>query len=523
MWDKPPEDINLLLSKRHRLENLYYIIDKNGQKVPFKLNWAQQELDDNRWYQTLILKARQLGCTTFWAIDFLDDCFWLSNISAGIIAHRKEDAENIFKKKVKYAYEEMPMWTREINSATNDRVGELAFRNGSSYRVSTGFRSGTNQRLLISEFGKICASSPEVAREIVTGSLNTVGVDQFVVIESTAEGREGYFYDFSKEAEALADSKAKLSSMQMRFFFFPWFKEPSYRIEDDKIEVSQSTDEYINTIEKETGSKIDKAQRRWYDLKSHTMGDSMKQEYPSTPKEAFEASNEGLYYGAQIAQMRREGKICKVPYQESSPVHASFDLGYDDHTSIWFFQLAPGGVIQLIDYYEHNGEGAKFYVDVLKNKRYTYGSIILPHDGRKKESVTATSWEEVFRNLLSARIEILEMANSGVLDGTNSVRANLSRCYFDEVKCKEGLKALEAYKKEWNDKLGCYNSRPLHDWSSHCADSFRYLCVALDIGLVSGVYMTPDKLNKIKAQAGFGPKPRGNNPGLGPMTPFTGR
>ena len=220
MWHEPPS-YNDLLSKRKRLENLYYIIDKNGCEVSLKLNWAQKELDENRWYQMLILKARQLGCTTFFAIDFLDDCFWQTNLSAGIIAHRKEDAENIFKKKVKYAYDRMPTWTREINAATNDRAGELAFRNRSSYRVSTGFRSGTNQRLLISEFGKICASSPDVAREIVTGSLNTVGRDQIVVIESTAEGRDGYFFDFCKEAEGLKEQGKKLSPMQMRFFFFP--------------------------------------------------------------------------------------------------------------------------------------------------------------------------------------------------------------------------------------------------------------------------------------------------------------
>ena len=86
----------------------------------------------------------------------------------------------------------MPKWTRTFNSATNDRAGELAFSNGSSYRVSTGFRSGTYQRLLISEFGKICAKSPDVAKEIVTGSLNTVSADQIIAIESTAEGRESY-------------------------------------------------------------------------------------------------------------------------------------------------------------------------------------------------------------------------------------------------------------------------------------------------------------------------------------------
>lgn len=520
MWDSPPDDLNLLFSKRARLENLYRIIDKDGREVPFVLNWAQKELDENRWYQMLILKARQLGCTTFWAIDFLDDCFWMTNLSAGIIAHRKEDAENIFKKKVKFAYDRMPKWTREINAATNDRVGELAFRNGSNYRVSTGFRSGTNQRLLISEFGKICSSSPDTAKEIVTGSLNTVSRDQIVVIESTAEGREGYFYDFSKKSEALKDSGVNLSPMQMRFFFFPWFLEPDYTEFDAKVEISQETNTYINKIEDITGHKIDVNQRRWYQLKAGSMGDSMKQEYPSTPAEAFEASNEGLYYGAKIAQLRREGRICNIPYQESSLVHTAFDIGFHDHTSIWFVQLGPGGVIQLIDYYENNGEGAKFYVDLLKSKPYTYGTHIFPHDAKSKHPNTGTSWYDEFQKLTKDNIQVLEIQQCNPFLGIQQVRSNLSRCYFDENKCKQGIKALESYKKEWNDKLGCYRDSALHDWSSHCADSFRYLCTAIEIGFIGGNNMTKESLSKVKSQAGFGPKSSGS---FGQVQPFLGR
>jgi hypothetical protein len=229
MWHEPP-DLKDLLCKRKRLENLYYIVDKKGNQVPLILNWAQKELDENRWYKMIILKARQLGCTTFFAIDFLDDCFWQTNLASGIIAHRKEDAEAIFKRKVKFAYDHMPRWTREINSATNDRSGELAFKNGSTYRVSTGFRSGTNQRLLVSEFGKICCKSPDVALEIMTGSLSTVADDQIIVIESTAEGRSGYFYDMCKQAESLKEREAKLTKMDYRFFFFPWHDEPTYRL-----------------------------------------------------------------------------------------------------------------------------------------------------------------------------------------------------------------------------------------------------------------------------------------------------
>ncbi len=521
MWLNPPEDISQLLDKRQRLQNLYYLTDKNGNEVPFNLNWAQTDLADNMWHQMLVLKARQLGVTTFFAINFLDDCFWMENISSGIIAHRKEDAADIFRKKVKYAYDRMPEWTRAFNSATNDRAGELAFKNGSSYRVSTGFRSGTYQRLLVSEFGKICAKSPDVAKEIVTGSLNTVSTDQIIAIESTAEGREGYFFDYSKEAELLASTKIELSPMQMRFFFFPWFKEPGYREFNLNLEITQKTENYLKLVTQETGFKFDDDQKRWYEFKSRQMSDSMKQEYPSTPSEAFEASNEGLYFGAQIAEMRRNGKICKIPYQETFQVHCSFDLGFDDHTSIWFFQLAPGGVIQVIDYYEMNGKGAKFYVDILKEKRYTLGTIILPHDSKKHEGATTITWEEIFRNLLSARIEVL--GPDSILSGIESIRSNLSRCYFDETKCIEGIRHLEAYKKEWNDKLGCYNNKPLHNKDSHATDSFRYLCMALDQGLVSGSYMTKEKLQEVKNQAGFGAKPIPLRHQIMNANPFVGR
>lgn len=221
------EELN---SKLWRLTHLYYITDKSGREILFNLNWAQKELYEKEWHQMLVLKARQLGVTTYFSINFLDDCFWYPNTNAGIIAHRKEDAEDIFKKKVKYAYDRMPAWTRTFNSATNDRSGELAFENGSSYRVSTGFRSGTYQRLLVSEFGKICAKSPEVAKEIVTGSLNTVSSDQIIAIESTAEGRSGYFYDYCQQAQAIQQSGRELTPMDMRFFFFPWMDEPSYRL-----------------------------------------------------------------------------------------------------------------------------------------------------------------------------------------------------------------------------------------------------------------------------------------------------
>lgn len=473
------ELVTLLSNKRWRLENLYYITDKSGNETLFKLNWAQKQLYDRQWHQMLVLKARQLGVTTFFAIDFLDDCFWYANTNAGIIAHRKEDAENIFKKKVKYAYDRMPRWTRSFNSATNDRSGELSFENGSSYRVSTGFRSGTYQRLLVSEFGKICSKSPDVAKEIVTGSLNTVGADQVIAIESTAEGRSGYFYDFSRESEALSLSGKKLSPMQQRFFFFPWYDEPGYRESTSGIIVSKDTNDYLDYIESETKRKIDEEQRRWYEMKYRLLGDSMKQEYPSTSKEAFESSNEGLYYGAQLSKLRQNDAFTKVPYDDSNVVHTAWDIGLDDFTSIWCFQISRGGQVNIINFLENWDEGAAYYADYLNKLKYRFGRHILPHDAMKRDAGAKTTYLDHLKPLLDGKYVVLDIKECDKFEGIQTVRSILSRCVFDEQKCSKGIKHLESYKKMWDDRLGCYKNTPLHDEHSHAADAFRYLAVGL--------------------------------------------
>lgn len=473
-----------LNNKLWRLTNLYFITDKQGNEILFNLNWAQIQLYEREWHQMLVLKARQLGVTTYFSINFLDDCFWHANTNAGIIAHRKEDAEDIFKKKVKYAYDRMPKWTRIFNSATNDRSGELAFENGSSYRVSTGFRSGTYQRLLVSEFGKICAKSPDVAKEIVTGSLNTVSSDQVIAIESTAEGREGYFYEFSREAESLSirelhDRQFKLSPMQMRFFFFPWFDEISYRELGGEVLVSKETNEYLDFIETERQRKIDEEQRRWYEMKLKMLGDAMKQEYPSTPKEAFESANEGLYYGVQLAKLRATGAVCSVRYDDSSVVHTAWDIGLDDFTAIWCFQVNRGGQVSIINYYENWDEGAAHYCDWLNKQKYRFGRHIFPHDARKRDAGAKTQYLDHVTPLLEGKFVVLDIKECDKLEGIQTVRSILARCVFDEERTNKGFKHLEAYKKVWDDRLGCYKNTPLHDEHSHAADAFRYLAVGL--------------------------------------------
>lgn len=155
-------------------------------------------------------------------------------------------------------------------------------------------RSTTLQYLHISEFGKLCSKYPEKAREVVTGSFNTVHQGQFIFVESTAEGKNGYFYDYCMKALDMAKRKAKLTHMDFKFFFFAWFDDPKNQTEA-VVDIPQELLIYFSELA-EKGIKITEQQKSWYALKWSTQKDDMKREYPSTPEEAFEAAARDCFF-----------------------------------------------------------------------------------------------------------------------------------------------------------------------------------------------------------------------------------
>lgn len=455
-----------------RLNNLYYIVDKRGQKIKFKLNWAQEDLFQNTWYCNVILKARQLGISTYICMLFLDRCLFNDNMSAGIIAHTLEDAQQMFRR-VKFAYDSLPEQIKTIKSADNDTAQMLKFSNGSSIRVGTSLRSSTFQYLHISEFGKICAKYPDKAQEIITGSLNTVAPGQYVFIESTAEGRDGYFYDICKRAEQMQKNRDQLSKLDFKFFFFPWYKEPSYRIGN----VPNIDNEYLAYFDhmKNLGIQLDDEQKAWYIARAATQKDDMRREYPSTPEESWEVSNEGLYYCKQMTAARIEKRIGFVPYDDALPVHTAWDLGYNDATSIWFVQVHKKE-IRLIEYIEGSGESLQYWLGEIKKRDYVYGKHIAPHDIMVHEYTSGMTRQASARKL---GINFIPAQKVDIIPGIDAVRNMFNRCFFDETKCAKGLKALDNYKKDWDDRNACWRSQPLHNWASHGADAFRTLATGL--------------------------------------------
>ena len=445
-------------------DGFYKIQDESGDAVPFRLRPLQEKFLTEQHGFDLILKARQLGFTTVIQLDYLDDCLFNPNIAAGVIAHNREDAEAFFNNKIRFAYDELPDEFKAAVPATQDSTRQLRFGNGSSIRVGTSLRSGTFQRLHVSEYGKLCAKFPEKAREVKSGALNTVHVGQKIRIESTAEGHSGHFYELCRKAMDRSRIGIALTPLDFKLHFFGWYLDDKYRLDTEAGETREQA-EYFEKLLSEAGVELTRQQRSWYVKKSEQQDDDMKREFPSTPEEAFEASVEGAYFAKQMAKMRTEKRICRIPILEM-PVDTSWDLGVNDSTAITFWQTV-GMERRAIDYYENSGEGWAHYAKVLNERGYNYRRHYGPHDiahkmmglvaetrQQKAEEAGIRPWEVV------ARIP-------DEITGIDASRAFLPQVWIDDERCSRLVECLDNYRKDWDDKLGVFKDHARHDEFSH--------------------------------------------------------
>ena len=476
-----PQTVKKYRNPLWRLRNLYFIKDEHGNKVKFVPNWAQEDFLLEMWFLNLVLKSRQIGFTTVIDLFMFDAALWNPNINCRIIADSDGKAKEIFEDKIKFAYENLDPWLQHGQQTEIESMHALKFANGSSIRVGTSTRGLTEQYLHISELGKISLDFPKKALEIKTGAFNTVHPGNFIFVESTSRGRGGVFFDLCDAAMKAQQASQELTAISFKLHFYPWFVDPRCALSPEdarKVVITAEDREYFKRVEAEMDVELTREQRAWYVEKAKTMGDKMKEEYPSTPKEPFEVPLEGAYFGKEILRVRREKRICKLPWAAAEPVNAFLDLGHSDYTSIWLHQhLYPWN--HFLRYYQNSGEKLVHYVNWMRNtvidQGCILGTIYLPHDAATvNPEATLGSYEEQVRKLLpGVNIHVVERPNDKYYDGIEASRRELPTCKFDEEGCDEGIKVLENYKKQWNDLLGVWRNEPLHDWASHGADAFE--------------------------------------------------
>ena len=225
-----------------------------------------------------------------------------------------------------------------------------------------------------------------------------------------------------------------------------------------------------------TAEELEEAKREYVALFGVDQGEALfSQEYEVN----FNAAILGAFYAREILNVRSEGRVDQtLEAVEGKPVHRAWDIGVRDDTSIWWFQVI-GGQVYVLDCYSASGAGVDHYAEVIEQRAKEHGWLngtdFVPHDARVKEWGTGRTRVETMQ-MFGLNPEVVPAA--GLMDGINAVRRTLPRCVFHS-RCDEvGLNALEQYRREWDDDKKVFKAAPLHDWSSHLADSFRYLSVA---------------------------------------------
>jgi hypothetical protein len=190
---------------------------------------------------------------------------------------------------------------------------------------------------------------------------------------------------------------------------------------------------------------------------------------------SFNAAVEGSYYGKLINDLERDHHITDFPRDDLCRSFTAWDLGMGDSTAIWVAQVV-GKEIRLLDCVENHGQALDWYVNWLRDNKYEGFTHILPHDVQVRELGTGKSRREV---LEEAGLSVTIAPRLSVADGIQAVRRLLPRCWF-HPRTKQGLDALRNYRREHDERRQIFYEKPLHDWSSHFADGFRYLAIGLD-------------------------------------------
>lgn len=474
-----------LKSKLWRLNNIYKVINKQGDVVTFRMNLAQHRVyaASRKHPRVIILKSRQQGISTFWLVSYFDDSLWRSYLNVGLMAQGANEASTLLER-TKFLWDNLNADIKAFAriALQKDNTKEYSFSNNSSMFIRTSFRSATLQRLHVSEFGKIANSYPKRAREVKTGTLQTLAPGNTGVIESTAEGNN----DFKTmwDASVLALNSGEMSPKDFYPIFLSWLDDPDCRLSIDQSEDNEAS-EYFNKLEELTGRTVTKEQRNFWIAQRRELGGDITQEYPGTPEEAFMASKDGTYWSRQFNETCvRAGQIKKGLYDKNLPVTVYFDLGVNDYMVLLFVQTHRGER-RIVHEYFNDGYGLSHYLDYVKFWEYgdNVKTLKFPHDievreqGNSHKNGRAKKRREVVQEYKRDNYQtwsIQTLAKGGLLDGIELVRAIIPNLYIDPS-CTYIISCLNSYTKEWDELLKTWKKTPRHDVYSHGADALRQM------------------------------------------------
>ena len=413
------------------MKSLYWIIDRNANKIKFVKNRAQAHFDKHKAKRNIILKSRRLGFTTYECIDMQDDALFNPNFEGLLIAHKKEKAEEIFDKIMQFCWRNIKqeikdkLWTVE-----SDRANKLKFNfpnnEFSSLSVSNSGRSGTYSRLHISEFAKLCKTYPQRAIEVIRGTIPTVPPEGRVDIESTAEGDSGEFYDMFIEAWDRGGEPKFPREYKAHFYNWTWDDEEISKITQEQIYIFLSSEDYTKyytdfkdsfsgyQIKKELSNReITYYYTMWLSLNKRFF--KLFQEYPFTPEEAFATSGNKLFIKEAIDKQKEfelEGEKVGnwIYYEDFNPKHfyaiggdVGHGVGKDSSTLVVidFTPLKP----KVVAEYANNEIDATVFAHEAKSGGTRYGNCLVAIENNDRGYATNTELAKVYSNIYRQKFE----------------------------------------------------------------------------------------------------------------------
>jgi phage terminase large subunit len=377
----------------------------------------------------------------------------------------------------------------------------------SRYKVLVGGRGGSKswgicRALLIlgakSQLRILCArefqtSIRDSVHKLLGDQIESLGLSRFYEItQASIKGKNGTEFFFV----GLKNNVANVKSMEG--IDICWVEEaqtvsriswntliPTIRKEGSEIWVSFNpeleTDEtyqrfVVNPPQDCITMRVNWSDNPWFPETLRLEKDSLKQRDEEAYNQVWEGlcrqTVDGAIFAKEMQQAEKDGRITKVPYDATKPVHAVFDLGWSDSTAIWFLQFV-GMETRLIRYIEDAQKTISYYLATMQTYGYVYDTVWLPHDAENKTLAAAgRSIDDIVR---AAGYKTTILPRVPILDSINAARTIFPNCYFDREHTADGLACLRHYRYEVDPDTGQFSRNPLHDHYSHGADAFRYI------------------------------------------------
>ena len=390
-------------------------------------HYIHQEIDKHRY--SLLCLHRRCGKTTLCLNHLIKAALTNKNHNPryAYIAPTYKQAKSI-------AFDFLKFYTKKIpGTKYNESELRCDFINGARITLLSSENPDSIRGIyldgcIIDEAAQI---NPALIDEVITPALSDR--KGFMVMCGTPKGMNNIFYDYYQKAQA--DDK--------------WFL---YKAKASETKI-------VDEEELENALSV--------------MG---KAKYDQEFECSFIGNIEGSIYGELVQEIDDKGQIGSVPYDPSLPVNTAWDIGYNDSTSIIFFQIL-NYQINIIETYEDDNEALPHYIKFLQDKDYIYDTHYGPHDLDVTEFSNGKTRREVaaalgVRFILAPRL-ILE-------DGIHAVKMLLPRCRIDSDNCSDLLIALRHYHRKFNDKERIFKPKPVHDWSSHMMDALRCLATGIE-------------------------------------------